>query len=144
MVYKEQVSRENLYVDPAAATSRTVPLTGTGFPGPTEAIVAVVNASTSTALALPSGGWVERGTGGANGNNQMRVYVKQGDGATNSITIDSASAIVTVGIFVAAGYVSTTPILAGGANGGTGTNFPFSGISGQPGNGLCRSPDERG
>jgi hypothetical protein len=135
VVYKEQVSRENLYVDPSAATTRTVALTGTGFPDATNTLVALVNVSTSTAIATPDG-WTPSGVGGANGNNQMRVFTKRGDGATNSVTIDSASAIATVGIFVAAGYAGLTPIIAGGGNGGTGTNFPFSGISGQPGNGL--------
>lgn len=136
MVYAEQLARINVSVDSAATTSRTLAFKESGALDATYLLVAHVQIATGTALVAPDG-WVERGTGGANSTNQMRTYVKQGDGVTNSVTIASASAVATVVVQAYAGFVSLTPILAGGANGGTGTQFPFSGISGQAGNGVA-------
>lgn len=92
-------------------------------------LVATVEVSNSTVVSAPSG-WTTISGGGANGSSsQVRMFVKQGDSSTNSITVTVASSQVTLTLMAFSGFVSLTPLDTTGSTTASGTAYTWSAIA---------------
>jgi hypothetical protein len=111
----------------ASGTTITATFTETPALDSTYLLVAAVQLGSATAIATPSG-WTAIPGGGNNSTNQVRLYVKQGDGSTNGISFTVASASATVSLMAYSGFVSLTPIVAAGANGTSSTTVSFGSL----------------
>ncbi len=83
--------------------------------------VAVVQVASTTGLSTPSG-WTMLDGNGNNGSNQVRAYVRQGDGSVNSFSITPASGSATVVLMAFEGFITLTPFYSGGNDGGAATS----------------------
>lgn len=111
----------------SAGTSKSLSYTeGTALDN-THLLVAVVQVAHATAISsVTPSGWTELSGGGANSTNQVRIYARQGDGTTNSISITSSSAVGAITLLAFEGYTSLTPLYAAGAAGTASTSRTVS------------------
>ena len=94
----------------ASGTSRTVTFDeGTALDS-TYLLVCIVHYTTSTAPTTPSG-WTQVGSNPGVAPT-LAVWLKQGDGSTNSITYTSANGVGSTHLIAYSGYESLTPLVA--------------------------------
>ncbi|MFZ1302078.1 MAG: LamG-like jellyroll fold domain-containing protein [Candidatus Microsaccharimonas sp.] len=105
----------------ASGTSLVATFTETPALDNTHLLVAVVQVASATVVAAPSG-WTEVSGGGNSSTNQVRMFVKQGDSSTNSVTFTVASTSATATIAAFSGYISLTPLWSSGGNGASATS----------------------
>lgn len=89
----------------------------------THLLVATIHLASTTVISTPSG-WTEITGGGASGASQTRMYVRQGNSSTNSLSVTIASAAATLTISAFKGFVSLTPLWSMAGAGTSGTSAP--------------------
>src|SRR6187402_1813144 len=87
----------------ASGTSIAATFTESSPLDSTYLLVAIVQVASTTAVTTPSG-WTLLPNNGNNGTNQIRAYVRQGDGSVNSITVTIPSAAATLYLMAYPGY----------------------------------------
>lgn len=98
-------------------------------------LVAVAWVGTSTAATVS--GWTAVTGSGANGAVQLRMWVKQGDGSTNSITINKSNVASGIILMAFSGFSTTTPLLSAGQSTSSNTTATITPASTPTGYGVA-------